>query len=168
MQGPEVVPPFEKEHEPTGRRKFGGRLAQQPVVGFYQPQGGEWIAVVGVVIYNRLIRSRNRVDAAWSDIDVQLKRRYELIPNLVETVKGYAEHEKSTFEEVTNARSQAMQASGPEAKAAAEGNLSRVLKSLFAVAEAYPEIREMDLNPVIVREKGLSVVDARIILGNAR
>jgi LemA protein len=104
------------------------------------------IVVGGVVfyvvsLYNRLVKLRNGAESAWSDIDVQLKRRYELIPNLVETVKGYAAHEQSTFTEVTNARSQAMQASGPEAKASAEGNLTRVLKSLFAVAEAYPELR---------------------------
>lgn len=106
-----------------------------------------FLVVVGGVIfyvvslYNGLVKLRNGAESAWSDIDVQLKRRYELIPNLVETVKGYAKHERSTFEEVTNARSQAMQASGPEAKATAEGNLTRVLKSLFAVAEAYPELR---------------------------
>ena len=94
-----------------------------------------------VSLYNGLVKLRNGAESAWSDIDVQLKRRYELIPNLVETVKGYAQHEQSTFTEVTNARSQAMQANGPEAQAAAEGNLSRVLKSLFAVAEAYPELR---------------------------
>jgi LemA protein len=104
------------------------------------------IVVGGVVfyvvsLYNGLVKLRNGAESAWSDIDVQLKRRYELIPNLVETVKGYAQHEQSTFTEVTNARSQAMQANGPEAQAAAEGNLSRVLKSLFAVAEAYPELR---------------------------
>jgi LemA protein len=104
------------------------------------------IVVGGVVfyvvsLYNQLVKLRNGSESAWSDIDVQLKRRYELIPNLVETVKGYAQHEQSTFQEVTKARSQAMQASGPEAKAQAEGNLSRVLKSLFAVAEAYPELR---------------------------
>jgi LemA protein len=99
------------------------------------------VAFYVVSLYNRLVKLRNGAESAWSDIDVQLKRRYELIPNLVETVKGYAAHEKGTFEEVTRARSQAMQASGPGEKSAAEGNLSRVLKSLFAVAEAYPELR---------------------------
>ena len=104
------------------------------------------IVVGGVVfyavsLYNQLVKLRNGSESAWSDIDVQLKRRYELIPNLVETVKGYAEHEQSTFKEVTKARSEAMQASGPEAKATAEGTLTRTLKSLFAVAEAYPELR---------------------------
>jgi len=94
-----------------------------------------------VSLYNQLVKLRNGSESAWSDIDVQLKRRYELIPNLVETVKGYAKHEQSTFEQVTQARSQAMQASGPEAKATAEGALTKTLKSLFAVAEAYPELR---------------------------
>ena len=91
--------------------------------------------------YNRLVRLRNGGESAWSDIDVQLKRRWELIPNLVETVKGYAKHEQSTFEQVTAARSQAMQARTPGEHAAAEGNLQSVLKSLFAVAESYPELR---------------------------
>ena len=98
-------------------------------------------AVYAVSAYNRLVTLRNSGESAWSDIDVQLKRRYELIPNLVETVKGYAEHEKGTFEEVTKARSQAMQANTPGEKGAAEGNLTNVLKSLFAVAEAYPELK---------------------------
>jgi LemA protein len=91
--------------------------------------------------YNRLVSLSMRADNAWSDIDVQLKRRWELIPNLVETVKGYARHEQSTFEKVTAARSQAMQAHTPGEHAAAEGNLQGALKSLFAVAEAYPELR---------------------------
>jgi LemA protein len=94
-----------------------------------------------VALYNRLVRLRNGSESAWSDIDVQLKRRWELIPNLVETVKGYARHEQATFEKVTAARTQAMQAHTPAEHAAAEANLSGVLKSLFAVAEAYPELR---------------------------
>ena len=94
-----------------------------------------------VSLYNRLVRLRNGSESAWSDIDVQLKRRWELIPNLVETVKGYARHEQSTFEKVTAARAQAMQAKTPGEHAAAEANLQGVLKSLFAVAEAYPELR---------------------------
>jgi LemA protein len=98
-------------------------------------------AAAGVVLYNRLISLRNASESAWSDVDVQLKRRWELIPNLVETVKGYAHHEQATFEKVTAARSQAMQAVSPGEKAAAEGNLAESLKSLFAVAEAYPELR---------------------------
>ena len=98
-------------------------------------------AVFAISLYNRLVRLRNGSEGAWSDIDVQLKRRWELIPNLVETVKGYARHEQSTFEQVTAARSQAMQARTPGEHAAAEGNLQSVLKALFAVAEAYPELR---------------------------
>ncbi len=97
------------------------------------------IAVVS--LYNQLVRLRNASEGAWSDVDVQLKRRYELIPNLVETVKGYASHEKTAFDDVTKARAQAMQASSPEAKSAAEGSLTATLKSLFAVAEAYPELK---------------------------
>ena len=94
--------------------------------------------------YNSLVKRRNQVDNAWSQIDVQLKRRYDLIPNLVETVKGYAEHEKSTFEAVTNARANAIQAqqgSSPAEQAQAENALSGALKSLFAVAEAYPDLK---------------------------
>ena len=94
-----------------------------------------------VAIYNGLIQLRVRADGAWSDIDVQLKRRYDLIPNLVETVKGYAAHEQRVFQQVTEARSHAMQAGSPNDKAAAEGMLTGALKSLFAVAENYPQLR---------------------------
>ena len=97
------------------------------------------MAIVG--IYNRLITLRNRVDNAWSQIDVQLKRRYDLIPNLVETVKGYATHESGVFEAVTKARSNAINASGIEEQGQAENMLSGALKSLFAVAEAYPDLK---------------------------
>ncbi len=90
--------------------------------------------------YNGLVRVRNRAQEAWSDIDVQLKRRYDLIPNLVESVKGYMAHEAGVFEKVTQARSQAMQATGA-AKAGAENALSGALKSLFAVAENYPQLK---------------------------
>jgi LemA protein len=99
------------------------------------------IAAFVVLLYNQLVKLRNASESAWSDVDVQLKRRYELIPNLVETVKGYATHERSAFDAVTKARSQAMQATTPEAKSAAEGGLSTTLKSLFAIAEAYPELK---------------------------
>jgi len=92
-------------------------------------------------VYNSLIRLRNRTDEAWSDIDVQLKRRYNLIPNLVETVKGYATHERELFEKVTKARTAAMGAQDPADKAQAENALSGTLKSLFAVAENYPELK---------------------------
>jgi LemA protein len=105
-----------------------------------------WIFIALVVIwliatYNALIRSRNQVDEAWSDIEVQLKRRYDLIPNLVNTVKGYASHEKTVFEDVTAARTQAMSAQGLPDKLAKENMLSSTLKSLFAVAENYPELK---------------------------
>jgi len=94
-----------------------------------------------VLTYNGLITLRNRTDEAWSDIDVQLKRRYDLIPNLVNTVKGYASHESGVFQKVTEARSKAMSAESPHDKAAAENMLSNTLKSLFAVVEAYPELK---------------------------
>lgn len=99
------------------------------------------LVVVGIVIYNGLISSRQRVEEAWSDITVQLKRRYDLIPNLIETVKGYATQEKTVFQNVTEARSNAMNAQDPKAKAQAENMLSDTLKSLFAVSEAYPDLK---------------------------
>src|SRR5574337_1063979 len=101
------------------------------------------VIVIALVIglYNSLVQLRVRADSAWSDIDVQLKRRHDLIPNLVETVKGYATHEKSTFEDIAKFRSMAMQATGPADKAAAENQLTGALKSLFAVAENYPELK---------------------------
>jgi LemA protein len=99
------------------------------------------VALLLVALYNRLVRLRNRVDNAWAQIEVQLKRRWDLIPNLVETVKGYAAHERETFEAVTNARVSAQKAEGPAEAAQAEGILSQALGRLFAVAEAYPELR---------------------------
>jgi LemA protein len=101
------------------------------------------VAVISFVIaiYNKLIRLRNTVRSSWSDIDVQLKKRYDLVPNLVETVKGYASHERGVFENVTKARSMAMQASSPADKAKAENMFRETLKSLFAVAEAYPDLK---------------------------
>ncbi|HEX6261944.1 MAG TPA: LemA family protein [Actinomycetota bacterium] len=108
-----------------------------------------WIAlgIVGVLllafvlVYNRLVRNRNRVDNAWAGIDVQLRRRYDLIPNLVETVKGYAAHERKLFEEVTRARAQGIEAEGIDQQAAAENEITRGLRQLFAVAENYPQLR---------------------------
>ena len=94
-----------------------------------------------IVVYNGLIRKRNRVKNAWSQIDVQLKRRYDLIPNLMETVKGYVKHERETLESVTKARTALMNAEGPKANAKAENMLSGALKSLFAVAESYPQLK---------------------------
>lgn len=94
-----------------------------------------------MMAYNGLIRLKNQTDEAWSDIDVQLKRRYDLIPNLVETVKGYATHEREAFENVTKARTAAMGASTPQAKGEAENMLTGALKSVFAIAEAYPDLK---------------------------
>src|SRR5437016_13970149 len=104
------------------------------------------ILVVGwaVFTFNRLIRLRQLGDNAWADIDVQLKRRHDLIPNVVETVKGYAGHEKGTLEAVINARNRAMTAQGPAAKGEAEGMLAGALKNLFALAEAYPQLRAVE------------------------
>jgi len=99
------------------------------------------IALWVVLMYNRLITLRNRVREAFSDIDVQLKRRYDLIPNLVNTVKGYATHERELLEKVTEARTRAMGAQGVHDKAVAENMLSQTLKSLFAVAENYPDLK---------------------------
>ena len=107
-----------------------------------------WILAVVLVIllwaavsYNGLVQLRVRADGAWSDISVQLKRRCDLIPNLVEAVKGYTAHERNVFVQVTEARSRAMQATSPKDKEAAEGALTGALKSLFAVAENYPQLR---------------------------
>lgn len=97
-----------------------------------------------IAMYNSLVRLKLRVDEAWSDIDVQLKRRYDLIPNLIETVKGYAAHEKETLDAVVQARNQAMQAGSAADKAQAENALSQTLKSIFALAESYPNLKAND------------------------
>ena len=94
-----------------------------------------------IAVFNGIVSLRNRTQEAWSDIDVQLKRRHDLIPNLVETVKGYAKHEKELFENVTKARSEAIQAKGAAEAGKAENILTDTLKSLFAVAETYPQLR---------------------------
>jgi LemA protein len=99
------------------------------------------LAVIIGVIYNGLVQLKVRAESAWSDIDVQLKRRHDLIPNLVETVKGYASHERGTLEAVIDARSRAMTAQGPASQAQAENVLTGALKSLFALAESYPQLR---------------------------
>jgi LemA protein len=99
------------------------------------------VALAAVVLYNRLVRLRNRAENAWAQVDVQLRRRYDLIPNLVETVKGYAAHERGTFEEVTRARTAAQQAGTVQQQAEAENVLTAAIGRLFAVAEAYPELR---------------------------
>lgn len=126
-----------------------------------------------VAIYNGLITLRNRTDEAWSDIDVQLKRRYNLIPNLVSTVKGYAAHEKEVFENVTKARSQAMQATGhPAQQAKAENMLAGALKSLFAVAENYPQLKAnenfMQLQEELVDTEDKIQASRRFYNGNVR
>ncbi len=108
-----------------------------------------WIILIAVVamvlwivgVYNGMVTLKNRTDEAWSDIDVQLKRRYDLIPNLIETVKGYASHERELFQRVTEARTRAMGAQAPAEKAQAENILSGTLKTLFAVAENYPQLK---------------------------
>ena len=99
------------------------------------------LAGILVALYNRLVRLRNRCENAWAQVDVQLRRRYDLIPNLVEAVKGYAAHERGTFEEVTKARTAAQQAQGVQEQAQAENLLTQAIGRLFAVAEAYPELR---------------------------
>ena len=113
------------------------------------PTAITWI-IIGLIVlaalwammaYNGLVALRQRVNQAFSDIDVQTKQRHDLVPNLVETVKGYAAHERQTFESVTNARAQAINAQGPAQQAQAENQITNTLKSLFAVAEAYPELR---------------------------
>ncbi len=106
---------------------------------------GLFVVVIGLVVfyYNKLVQLKNRCQQSWSDVDVQLQRRYDLIPNLVETVKGYAAHEKETFEKVTQARQQAINVSADDiaAKAAAENMLTQTLRSLFALSEAYPDLK---------------------------
>lgn len=98
------------------------------------------IVVVSVALYNGLVRLREQADAAWADVDVQLKRRHDVIPNLVETVKGYASHEAGTLEAVVQARSAAMAAEGPAEQSQAEGLLAGALKSVFALSESYPDL----------------------------
>ncbi len=99
------------------------------------------VAVFAIGIYNALVQLRNRCDNSWAQVDVQLRRRYDLIPNLVETVKGYAKHEKETFQNVTEARTQAMNAGTVQEQGKAENMLSGALKSLFAVSESYPDLK---------------------------
>lgn len=136
------------------------------------------IIVVGVlllglwVLYNGLVTARLRVDEAWSDITIQLKRRYDLIPNLVNTVKGYAEHESGVFEKVTAARTAAMGATGIQHKAETENQLAGALKSLFAVSEAYPDLKAnqnfADLQAELVDTEDKIQAARRFYNGNAR
>jgi len=118
------------------------------------------LVVVAIVMYNGLVSRRVETQNAYSQIDVQLKRRYDLIPNLVETVKGYATHERETFENVVKARTAAMNATGVADKAAAENQLTGTLKTLFAVAEAYPELKA-NQNFLALQEE-LSATENRI------
>ena len=137
------------------------------------------LIIVAVVIliaiwalYNGLITGRNRVDESWSDINVQLKRRYDLIPNLVSTVQGYAKHEKTVFEDVTEARAAAIGATGMEQKAAAENQLAGTLKSLFAVSEAYPDLKAsqnfLDLQNQLTDTEDKIQASRRFYNGNVR
>lgn len=125
-----------------------------------------------IATYNGLITLRNKVEEAWSDIDVQTKRRYDLIPNIVETVKGYASHEAGVFEEVTRARSVAMNAKGPHEKAEAENALAGTLKTLFAVAENYPELKAnvnfLDLQKTLTEIEDKIQAARRFYNGNVR
>jgi LemA protein len=102
------------------------------------------VVAVGVLMYNSLVQLRERVDSSWSDIDVQLKRRHDLVPNLVETVRGYASHERETLEGVIRARNAAVSAQGPEAQAQAENQLSGALRQIFALSESYPQLQAAD------------------------
>jgi len=130
------------------------------------------VALWFVVIYNGLIKLQVRTNEAWSDIDVQLKRRYDLIPNLINTVKGYATHERELFEKVTQARANAMNAQSPEQKAGAENMLSGALKSLFAVAENYPQLRAsenfMELQKELSDTENKIQASRRFYNGNVR
>jgi LemA protein len=125
-----------------------------------------------VMTYNGLIGLKNRTDEAWSDIDVQLKRRYDLIPNLVATVKGYASHESGTFEKVTAARTAAMAATNPADKAAAENALAGTLKSLFALSESYPDLKAnqnfLDLQAQLADTEDKVQASRRFYNGNVR
>lgn len=131
------------------------------------------VAVIGVILmYNSLITLRNRVDEAWSDIDVQLKRRYDLIPNLINTVKGYAAHEREVFEKVTEARTRAMNAGSTQEKAEAENMLSGTLKSLFAVSENYPDLKAnqnfLELQRELTDTEDKIMASRRFYNGNVR
>lgn len=130
------------------------------------------LLLFGIAIYNSLVKSKVRVDEAWSDISVQLKRRYDLIPNLIETVKGYAKHESGVFQAVTEARSNAINAQGPKAQAKAENVFSETLKSLFAVSEAYPDLKAsqnfQDLQAELVDTEDKIQASRRFYNGAAR
>lgn len=118
------------------------------------------LAIYAIALYNRMRTTANQADNAWSQVDVELKRRYDLVPNLVETVKGYAAHEKETFDAVTRARSLGIEAKSVPEQAAAEGMLTQALRQIFAVAEAYPQLRASENFTSLQQE--LSKVESRI------
>ena len=130
------------------------------------------VVLFGIALYNSLVKKKIRVDEAWSDITVQLKRRYDLIPNLIETVKGYAKHEKGVFQAVTEARANALKAEGPKEQAKAENAFSETLKSLFAVSEAYPDLKAsqnfQDLQAELVDTEDKIQASRRFYNGSAR
>ncbi len=130
------------------------------------------VAILLIGLYNGLIKLRNRVDESWSDIKVQLKRRHDLIPNLMNTVKGYAKHEQGVFEEVTKARSQAMQAGTMEDQLVKENQLTGALKSLFAVAENYPDLKAnqnfLELQTELTNTEDKIQASRRFYNGNVR
>lgn len=130
------------------------------------------MALAFIFIYNGLVRKKNRVEEAWSDIEVQLKRRYDLIPNVVETVKGYAVHERGVLENVTRARTQAMGAKTAEEHAQAENRLTNTLKTLFAVAEGYPDLKAnanfLDLQRELADTENKIQAARRFYNGNVR
>ncbi len=130
------------------------------------------VVIAIIAMYNGLITLKNRVDEAWSDISVQLKRRYDLIPNLISTVKGYAAHEKEVFEKVTQARTQAMNAGTTQEKAEAENMLSGTLKSLFAVSENYPDLKAnqnfLELQRELTDTEDKIMASRRFYNGNVR
>ena len=130
------------------------------------------LAVYLIATYNGLVKLNVRVDEAWSDITVQLKRRYDLIPNLVSTVQGYAKHESGVFQKVTEARANALNAQGPAEAAKAENMLTDTLKSLFAVAEAYPDLKAsqnfQDLQTELVDTEDKIQASRRFYNGSAR
>lgn len=130
------------------------------------------VIIVVIAFYNALIRKRNQTEEAWADIEVQMKRRYDLIPNVVETVKGYATHERGVFENVTKARTQAMGAQSAQEHAAAENMLTNTLKTLFAVAENYPDLKAnvnfLDLQRELADTENKIQAARRFYNGNVR
>lgn len=121
---------------------------------------GGLLAIYAIAVYNRMRTTANQADNAWSQVDVELKRRYDLVPNLVETVKGYATHERETFDAVTRARSLGIEAKSVPEQAAAEGMLTQALRQIFAVAEAYPQLRASE-NFTSLQQQ-LSEIESRI------